>query len=75
MARNDLAVTVKEHLHALVDSLTDEQARWAERALALVVGQSPAPLPDRASPFVGKFASGHTRHLSTSGRDPGRSGQ
>lgn len=53
-------MTVKEHLHALVDSLTDEQARLAERALELVAGQTTAPLPDRASPFVGKFSSGHT---------------
>ena len=53
-------MTVKEHLHALVDSLTDEQARRAERALELVARQTTAPVRARPSPFVGKFSSGRT---------------
>lgn len=52
-------MTVKEHLHQLVDSLTDAQAVQAERTLELLTTDNRAVSQKRESAFVGKFASGH----------------
>lgn len=51
-------MTVKERLHDLVDSLTDEQAKQAQRTLELLAADN-RPTRDRESSFVGRFASGH----------------
>jgi hypothetical protein len=53
-------MTVKEHLHQLVESLTDEQAKQAERALELLAVDQRGRGRHRESAFVGQFASGHT---------------
>ena len=51
-------MTVKERLHALVDSMSEEQAT---RTLVLIEGDgTAAPRQSRESAFIGRFASGHT---------------
>ena len=52
-------MTVKERLHDLVESLTDEQAKQAHWTLELLTADSRPLRPDRESSFVGRFASGH----------------
>ena len=51
-------MTVKERLHDLVESLTDEQAKQAQRPLELLAADNSPIRSDRESSFVGRFASG-----------------